>query len=570
MSKESQQDTPPGSADDPTNTGAETVPLVHMQACFLVGKDSMIVFFSLLTRELVPENSTMEQYDTSYSRTRQEATSNLSNVIKNSKLIVTNPIQIYLLNTVQEDLDEDGMVRRYTFGQKDPQKRNRTILMVGETGTGKSSLINMMVNYMLGVKWEDKIRFKITPNKDEIPVTLSVTTAITAYEIYGLEELSVPFSLTVIDTPGFGDTIGLDKDKNIAQNLYKLLKSVKGVQQIDAVCLVVKASENVLSPSQKYIFDAILSIFGKNIEKNLLTLITFSDWMPPPALNAVMNSGIPFHRDKGGEPVHFLFNNLPPQNSFEKYKETYKTAWDNGEKSLSEFFQTLDRMETRSLRMTEYVLGDRRKLEACIQNLDKQIKLRHMQQKALVDQQKTVEEHKEDMRKNNNFTYKYNVVVMKKVEIKSKATCCTVCEVNCHYPGCWWATNLQWCSVMENNKCTVCPRKCSYTDHKKGNEIYEAVKEEKTGTYEDLKKDTEGKILSAKEVMSKLQQEVKDSEAEMSKLIEKSYKSILQLRDLALKFNSDSTLQSIRSLIEILKENKDMEKVEKLQKMLEM
>ncbi|XP_064204947.1 uncharacterized protein LOC135262066 [Anguilla rostrata] len=513
----------------------------------------------------------MAQYDTSYSKTRQEATPKWSNVIKNSKLKtdVTKPIQIYQLNTVQEALNNEGTVRRYTFGKKDSQKRNRTILMVGETGTGKSSLINMMVNYMLGVEWEDKIRFKIIPNDGPISVTVSHTIEIADYEIYGLEELSVPFSLTVIDTPGFGDTRGIE-DKNIAQNLDKLLKSVNGVQQIDAVCLVVKASDNSLSSNQKYIFDAVLSIFGKNMEKNILTLITFSDWTPPPAVNAVMKSGVPFRRDEDGEPVHFLFNNLPPEMFVEEYKETYKTAWDNGEKSLSKFFQTLDRMETRSLRMTEYVLEDRRKLEACIQSLDEQIKLRHMKQKALEDQQKTLEEHKEDMRKNNNFTYKYNVVVMKKVKVKSKATCCTVCEVNCHYPGCWWVTNLRWCSVMENSKCTICPGKCSYTDHKKGNEIYEAVKEEKTGTYEDLKKDTEGKILSAKEVMIKIQQEVKNVEAEMSRLIERSYKSILQLREYALKFNSDSTLQSIRSLIEILKENKDMEKAETLQKMLEM
>ncbi|XP_064204945.1 uncharacterized protein LOC135262065 [Anguilla rostrata] len=513
----------------------------------------------------------MAQSHTSCTTTREEATSKWSHVIKNSVQTATEPIRIYQLNTVQEDLNNEGMVRICTFGQKDSQKMNRTILIVGETGTGKSSLINMMVNYMLGVKWEDKIRFEIIPVEGESDQTESQTTVITAYEIFGLEELSVPFSLTVIDTPGYGDTRGLDEDKNIAQNLYTLFKTVSGVQQIDAVCLVVKASENRLSPSQKYIFNAILSIFGKNMEKNLLTLITFSDWTPPPALNAVIKSGVPFRRDEDNELVHFLFNNnLSLQNYQKKYEKSLKLNWDSGIGSMMEFFNTLNQMETQSLRMTENVLKEHRRLEACIQSLDEQIEVRHMKQKALEDKQKTLEEHKMDMRKNNNFTYKYNVVVMKKVKVKSKATCCTVCKVNCHYPGCWWVKDLRWCSVMEDNQCTACPGKCSYTDHKKDYEIYEAVKEEKTGTFEDLKKDTEGKIRSAKEVMSTIQQEVKDGEAEMSKLIEGSYKSIIQLRQHALKFNSDSTLQSIRSLIEILKENKDMEKVEELQKMLEM
>ncbi|XP_064201590.1 uncharacterized protein LOC135260280, partial [Anguilla rostrata] len=270
-----------------------------------------------------------------------------SEVIKNSVDIATEPIRIYLLNTVQEDLNNEGTVRIYIIGKKDSQKRNRTILIVGETGTGKSSIINMVVNYMLGVKWEDKIRFEIIPDEGTIRQTESQTIAITAYEVFGLEELSVPFSLTVIDTPGYGDTGGLEKDQSISQNLYKLFNSTRGIQQIDVVCLVVKATENRLTPSQKYIFDAILSLFGKNMEKNILTLITFSDWlMPSEALEAITESGFPFPKNENNEPAHILFNNISSRKYQKKCENVYKTSWDNGIDSMREFFQTLYRMET--------------------------------------------------------------------------------------------------------------------------------------------------------------------------------------------------------------------------------
>ena len=413
-------------------------------------------------------------YCFSYLMKSKEEEFRWSDVIKNSTQITSEPIQRYLLNTVKENLEEDGLVRRYTFGRNYHERRNRTILMMGETGSGKSTLINRMLNYMLGVKWEDNIRFEITPEEVKRPQTQSQTKPITAYEILGLDELPVPFSLTVIDTPGFGDTRGLENYKEIVHNLDTLLKSARGIEEIDAVCLVVKASENRFSPSRKYIFDAILSIFGKNMEKNIMTLITFSNWTPPSALNAVIVSGVPFPRDGNNEPVHFLFNNLPFEKPDEEYEETYKTDWDKGTRSFRKFFQALDEMEIQNMRMSKNFIQERWRLEACIQSLEGLIKVQEMKRRAHQETLRTLEEHREDVKKNNYFQYKYKAIVTESVETWTKATSCTVCEMTCHDLACWWVSDneLQKCDVMRGGYCTVCPRKCSYKDHKKERRRY--------------------------------------------------------------------------------------------------
>ncbi|XP_064176203.1 uncharacterized protein LOC135246853 [Anguilla rostrata] len=497
-----------------------------------------------------------------------KTTSKWSDVIENSKQIATEPKQTYLLNTAKIALNKDGLIRRYTFGRKDPNKRNRTILMVGETGTGKSVLINMMVNYMLGVKWEDKIRFEIISDEGKRPNIESQTSAITAYEIFGLEELSVPFSLTVIDTPGYGNTTV--KDDIIAENLYRLLEYFDIVQQLDAVCLMVKASANRFTPFQKKIFDSILSLFGKNMEKNIMTLITFSDWKSPSnALEAVIESGVPFPKDEIDEPVHFLFNNCPLNYYQNKYEKSFKQHWDNGTESMRKFFQTLDRMESRSLRMTEEVLRERRRLEACIQTFESQIKVVEMKRKALEEVKKTLKKHKEDMRRNNNFQYTSQTVVMEKIPVGEAATSCSKCEVTCHTP-CTRAPNLWWCHVMDwSGKCTACPGKCSYTFHKRECKIYARKHVEKTETREDLKKTCETMIATQEKMMSTREQELRNAEAEKTSLIERCFQCILQLRKLALKFDSDSTRQSILRQIEMLKKNNEAEKAEMLQKILE-
>ncbi|RXN05823.1 hypothetical protein ROHU_012579 [Labeo rohita] len=54
--------------------------------------------------------------------------------------------------------NSDGFCRRKTFG-KNVTKENKTIMMIGATGAGKTTLINSMINYILGVQWEDDFRF---------------------------------------------------------------------------------------------------------------------------------------------------------------------------------------------------------------------------------------------------------------------------------------------------------------------------------------------------------------------------------------------------------------------------
>ena len=47
------------------------------------------------------------------------------------------------------------------LGETDAGAETKTIMMVGATGSGKSTLIDGMVNYVTDVAWEDDFRFTL-------------------------------------------------------------------------------------------------------------------------------------------------------------------------------------------------------------------------------------------------------------------------------------------------------------------------------------------------------------------------------------------------------------------------
>ncbi|KAK9960296.1 hypothetical protein ABG768_010369 [Culter alburnus] len=350
----------------------------------------------------------------------------------------------YILNPTV--LTEGDLIRRERIGQKNEDKPRKIILMVGETGTGKSTLINAMVNYIMGVRWEHKMWLEVI----EIPEdqTESQTKAVTVYEV---NAPSSPFVLTVIDTPGFGDTEGFDKDKRVSEALQQLFKSEDGIHEIHAVCLVLKGSDVRLHARQCYILDEILSLFGKDIEKHILLLFTYKEkQILPKRMKHFIKESLSKYV-KNDECVSFSFDNCQSEYCDEEDRESYKTSWDNGVENFSKFFNHLDEINPKSLDKTEGVLRARKQLDASVGNLRDRIELAELKKREL-EQTKTAldkfENYKEEQK---NFQCVVDEPYKDLVPVNAswwhwtkRATRCKVCEENCHYPGCWWVSDLSW------------------------------------------------------------------------------------------------------------------------------
>ncbi|XP_056316875.1 uncharacterized protein LOC130231551 isoform X2 [Danio aesculapii] len=515
-----------------------------------------------------------------------------------ARLINLGPPAVYKLNTERKYIDgTDKKVRQWTYGRRDRNKQNKVILMVGETGTGKTTIINTMVNHLLGVKFEDQEFYQITEEEEQqADQTQSQTSEITVYEVFVEEN---PISLTIIDTPGYGDTRGHEKDAEIAEYLSRLFSDEDGVHDIDAVCFVMKASQNRLSGKELYIFHAVLSLFGKDIENNIVFLLSYSDGGPPAdALNAIDKAEIPCRRDSRGKPVHFLFNNRQKEKREEEYEHMIRSAWEMGERSINKFFTIMEEKNRKSVQMTLDVMKERTRLDACVCNLKDRIIEKEQKNDELTQIQKALKENRDKIVKNENFQFKVNKVVKEKVPIvnewwwNSNATCCSVCKENCHEWNCSWVSsnNLSWCHVMSNNHCTVCSGKCHYTKHVKENKKYVTKTEEVIMTFNELQQQYEDReqqpeisfdkkkyentkkkheeIMKGTEIEDELIKDLKKNKSEKSKLLQEAYMSIMRLSYIALKADSAFTLQHLDFLIPRLKEEEGKEEwVKKLEEL---
>ncbi|TFK05539.1 protocadherin Fat 3 [Platysternon megacephalum] len=480
---------------------------------------------------------------------------------KKSTLIEKGQPSVYALPIEKTVFDSNTTHLKYRLGKENLQIPNKVIMVLGATGSGKTTLISGMINYVLGVQWEDEFRFKLIHETAKRSQAESQTSEVTAYEVNYKEGFKVPYSLIIIDTPGFGNTRGIEQDKEVTRQIREFFSTPGAIDHIDTVCVVVQASLARLTHAQKYMFDSVLSIFGKDIKDNIQILITFADGQTPPVLQAIKESAVPCAKDAQDVPVHFKFNNstLFASNAGAAKGSCNFDAmfWEMGAISMETFFMSLISLNTRSLTLTQEVLRERKELETAVQELQPLIKAALTKLEELRQTQRALEQHQGDMEANKNFEYEAERIEAVKEDISGTGVFKTNCQ-NCHFTchnNCTCADDKDKykCSVMNGSgNCTICPGKCVWNIHfnQKYKWGYKVIKEKKT--YAELQekyKKASDEVMMTEKVFEGLCEEYTRVEVIVLKLIKRSSRSLQRLQEIALKPNPLSTPDYIDLMI---------------------
>ena len=463
---------------------------------------------------------------------------------------------IYELELTPVMADKAKGVAKYQFGKPCPGSKEYVVMLVGATGAGKTTLINGVANYILGVEWEDNFRFKLITEEGSGNQAESQTTCITAYTIHKQEGSRFHHTLTIVDTPGFGDTKGLEFDKRLVAQIkhFFSIKGKKGIDHIHGIGFVAQASLARLTPPQRYVFDSILSIYGKDIGSNILLMTTFADGKTQPVLAAVKAARIGFHRS-------FKFNNsaiFTDEVSDEEGPSFEQMFWKMGMASFDRFFTELVKMPVKSLVLTKEVLEERENLESIMKSLPQQIQGILGKINSLRAEERAIEQHEADIKANRNFTFTVKEPRMEQVNIAGTGryvTNCMKCNFTCH-DDCVFADDedKQRCIAMQGtDNCTVCPGKCFWRNHKNNDFYYEVHEVPVRKTYDDIKQRYEKALngkTSKENIVNMIRKDVVSMYREVSVMIRRAQRILQRLDEIALHPNPLSEVAYIDLLIQ--------------------
>ncbi|CAF1133069.1 unnamed protein product [Rotaria sordida] len=167
------------------------------------------------------------------------------------------------------------------------------VLLLGESGVGKSTFINAIVNYLnfhtlekahssepivlmpisflltVGNNFEERIiRFgNEDPNEDHHHPGQSVTQHCRSYVF----TIGTRTKIRIIDTPGMGDTRGLDQDD---LNMKHILSFINNLSHLNAICILLKPNESKLNVVLRSYFGRLLSFLGESVHHNIIFCFT--------------------------------------------------------------------------------------------------------------------------------------------------------------------------------------------------------------------------------------------------------------------------------------------------------
>ena len=207
--------------------------------------------------------------------------------------------------------------------------REINILLLGQTGVGKSTFINGLANYFCYDTMKEAVQDKM---QVVIPSSFTFTNDETFEETtiqLGQADESENFNdmgqtgtqqcrsfvfevgernLRIIDTPGIGDTRGLDYDK---KNFDDILAFISQYEHLNGVCILLKPNEERLHILFRFCINELLRHLHHSVRENIVFVFTNArtTFYKPGGTSKVLRALLNKHKEEQSVEIPFTMNN---------------------------------------------------------------------------------------------------------------------------------------------------------------------------------------------------------------------------------------------------------------------
>lgn len=470
-------------------------------------------------------------------------------IVKGAKKVVKEAKKIAKDNAAQfmEDLTRHRNLERSTYPY--------TMLLIGATGSGKTSFVNLMENYFkfrlaehVSLSEMERITNLEKENKGAAKME-SQTNDVSVYDFY-IDKLRI----SVIDTPGFGDTHGKECDK---ENVQKIMHAIEKQEVINCVCLIVNGCETRMDSTLKYVLSEMRGILPKEIMNNIFVVFTMATsslraTFDIKVLNTYFGKEIDdvFYIDNPFAMLQKAREKSPKKLPEKELKEAYKTAANELDK-MCQYMMGLEEVSTihftelynKKQEIEEHVFSiltlysNQRNFEKSLEDTQKEID-DALQAKELTKEfrhSRSIEEHELSKTKGHNI-------------ICQAKGCYSNCHLSCKIPSSFSKKWFVFCSSHKLKKtCQECGHHYLYHSHSQNK--FKKVSKTKEFIDESLKKqfeDAESQEIRAQLVHESLEKQLKESAEERKKLSEMLLEKIEDCESLGM---TPSYAQFIQHLI---------------------
>jgi len=377
------------------------------------------------------------------------------------------------------------------------RKISKSVLIMGETGAGKSTFINTLTNYFLKGSLEQlrvaipTRHFQATEGyahteNDTSDISMSQTNDCTTYVF---EEGDCRYNF--IDTPGLNDTRNSEHDE---KNLQKILDLAKKTTDLVAVLLIINGTQSRLTPAMENIVTILKGHLPDRVMSQLIVVLSKASKTNTAFERSTLAAIAPNIQKN----FIFYMNNTAfvakPKNGRIVPTAQLSNEWAasmQGCKKIVTLVRSLERVPVEDF---QTVMKHRFRIKGCLHNMkNDMIKYQRLEEQLEVAQQR-----ERDLATNaaafKNFTRREETKVMVKRKTPHHNTICSQCDHACHQ-----RCRLQEVTEKGSNhfisciaidgtgKCRQCPGKCSHTEHYHAKHIFVEETQTVEKVLEDMK-----------------------------------------------------------------------------------